>query len=181
MTISDFQKQKITALFKLYDSDDNGLLEEIDYDNYTAIVLRNRGEEADSKKGQTLKATMRKEFEAIIELTGKQEERKVSLDDYIKYYSSVIEKHDYEVLRQITEAIFDVIDANQDEFISETEYIIGLSGWRITTDDAKLAFSKMDFNHDGKITRDELISGARGYFMDTDVNSDHKYLFGGNF
>jgi Ca2+-binding EF-hand superfamily protein len=81
---------------------------------------------------------------------------------------------------QARQGIFRAADSNQDDFVSEEEYVVN----RIITDEAKEIFFQMDGNRDSRLTLKELIASgklkdaklAKAVFQALDGNGDGELI-----
>lgn len=75
-------------------------------------------------------------------------------------------------------SMFDVLDIDEDGFISFVEWTVHYRTLGIDTAHARASFDAIDTDHDQKINRDEFVKYRIEYFLSVDNKLNSAILFG---
>ena len=109
------------------------------------------------------------------------------VDESVKYtYSEFLEKW-FDILKEwfpkgtiarSTASLFQIMDTNEDGFISFEEWIAYHQIVGMDTAHARASFDAINTNHDGKISEDEFVKYQMEFFCSTENKLNSAILFG---
>ncbi len=174
--------EKWNHFFDLIDTDGNGVLE---VDDFVIIAQRlghlfhKRGKKVDQK---TLKWQGRELFDRLKAEMGISDSDSIDKESWIKWLNDItFNGKESTVYRSFTIAIcreiFNVVDQNNDGFISRPEFNEFYLVFNIPNPVSSHVFYLLDRNQDGIINKIELLEGIRHFFIGTEP-SDYDIIFG---
>ena len=176
----DIRKQKLTYLFQILDSDNNGILEPDDF-----VLVAERisdmlkiGKEDPQRLQLKFKAT--RIYMDMLQDMGKT---KVELGDeeWCAFFSSDDESDASAAKRYIFRTasyIFMLFDQDGDKQISKKEYQDMFTVYQIDLAHSEYAFNQLDSNHDDQISMAEMVNAFEDFFLSKDTQSAGNWIFG---
>lgn len=125
-------------------------------------------------------------FKAVSDILKLKEEVDYAIEDLVKSSSltllSLSEKEARSITDNVHNAIFDVIDANEDGFVSLQEYKVYyyVLGHDISDDEITDFFDVIDSNKDKRISREEFLNAAYDFFFNVDESEVANAFLGGH-
>ena len=174
------QKQKQTHFFNVIDFDNNGVIEEDDFEAIGDNLCIVRDFDIDTPEYNTI---MSMTSTIWSNLTPYIDGNEGTLDHWLAFMDELLDPTNsdrYE--RYITDfvsTLFKLFDINDDGFISQTEYIDLFIGLRIEVRFAPKAFRNLDENNDGRLSHDEILHSVNEFFKSDNPGSAGNWLFGG--
>jgi len=125
---SEFQQRKIAGVFDAMDADDNGFLEEADFELLTQRWVSIRGWEPGSVDYERVRAIMMGWWGALRSMADANRDDKVSFEE-LMLVVDVLPSMEAEVLAT-ADAMFDAIDENGNDEISVEEHKHVVRAWK---------------------------------------------------
>jgi Ca2+-binding EF-hand superfamily protein len=147
---SDLQRRKITVVFAAMDADNDGFLEERDFEALTDrwISLRGPGDH------QRLSEIMMGWWTTLLAASDLNRDNKVTLEEVLAVVDRLPEMPS--AVTTTAEAMFDAVDENGDDLISPAEYRRMMEAWRGRDTDTDTIFPLLDSDGDGQLSRSEF-------------------------
>ncbi|MGK7875537.1 MAG: EF-hand domain-containing protein [Xenococcaceae cyanobacterium] len=176
--LTEAQAKANTLVFKRVDLNNDGYLDQSDYENRAEQVAGNLGYDYDSPECNKLKGDYIGIWNEIKSTVDKDGDGKVSLDEYLAFVDSSYSKGDVFEKRTIplTDSLFDLLDQDKDGFISLKEFKKVDKAYQNNASVAEKVFNMIDANGDGKISKDELRQLARDSYMSTDPSNPGRII-----
>jgi Ca2+-binding EF-hand superfamily protein len=173
---SEFQRRKISGVFEAMDANDDGLLEQSDFEALAARWTSLRGLEAGSAEYETLTAIMLGWWTALRAGSDVNRDDKVSLDEVLLVVDQLPTMLDS--VEATATAMFEATDENQDGRISAEEYHQLIEAWNGVETDTDAVFPLLDLNHDGHVSRTEFTELWTQFWVGNDPAEPGTWVFG---
>lgn len=158
------------------DVDQDGYLEEEDFEALTARWTQIRGWVPGSPDYEGMRAVMMGWWGALLAASDQNRDNKVSLDEVMAVVDQLGDMTD-EVMGT-AHSMFDAIDQNGDGKIGAEEYEQVVTGWKGYEADADGIFPLLDLDGDGSLSRDEFAELWAEFWRGDDPTSPSKWFFG---
>ncbi len=175
--LGELQKQKLTKVFRIWDTDGNGFLELEDWTR----VERKRAELAGISPGTPEYENVRRLYtlvwETLRESADTNRDERVSLDEFLTFCDKQwghVQEVSFEALpdqvRAVLGAIVNSVDRDNDGKITSEDHRIFLSGWvgRDVSSEAKASFAARDLDRDGYISIEEAKQHVAEFMLSND-------------
>jgi Ca2+-binding EF-hand superfamily protein len=176
MMASEFQQRKIAGVFHAMDVDDNGFLEEQDFETLTARWVSIRGWEPGTADYDRMRAIMMGWWGALQSMADENRDDRVSFEELMLVVDQ-LPSMDAEVMAT-ADAMFDAIDENGDERISLDEHRQVVKAWKGSDDGVEEVFPKLDLNGDGHLSREEFRELWSDFWRGDDPGHPGQWIFG---
>ncbi|MGK7875465.1 MAG: EF-hand domain-containing protein [Xenococcaceae cyanobacterium] len=165
--LNEAQTKMNTRLFKRLDLNNDGYIDQSDYENRAEQVASKLGYDHDSPECNKIKGDCIGIWNEIKSTVDKDGDEKVSLDEFLAFYDSPYLKGDVfeKIIIPLSDSLFNMIDLDKDGFISLKEFIKLEEGFQNNTSVAEEVFNMIDANSDGKISKEELRQLVRDSYM----------------
>lgn len=175
--LTDLQKQKLTHLFHVMDSNGDGQLEWADFERIADNIAGTKGLEAGTPEYDALMGQYRygwQQAEPFVDGDG------MSVEAYLASYDQILATPGvYDTLvRPSAEMIFDIFDLDGDEKVSVEEWREFFRCHSIDPAEADRCFDKYDLDGDGHVSRSELVDLVGQFYLSSDPAAPGNYLFG---
>ena len=179
--LSDLQKKKLGRLFKVLDTDHNGVLERNDYTTVVSNLARTNGWQPGSEEYsavETLYMTIWGNLKALADVNN---DGQVSFQEFVDFHDQMLSTP--EMYDQITvgtvDLLFEAFDRNRDGQFSRDDFRDFFTGYGITDQAAAdEAFQKMDKSGGGKVSKEEALERVKEFYFSTDPAAAGNWLFG---
>jgi Ca2+-binding EF-hand superfamily protein len=173
---SEFQRRKVAAVFHAMDADDNGFLEEDDFEALTERWVSIRGWQPGSPGYERMRAIMMGWWEALRAMSDVNRDGKVSLDELMLVVDR-LPAMDAEVMAT-ADAMFEAIDENGDGRISVEEHKQVVKAWKGSDDGVDEVFPRLDLNGDGHLSHAEFRELWSDFWRGDDPAQPGQWVFG---
>jgi len=173
---SEFQRRKVAGVFKAMDVDQDGFLEEEDFEALTERWVGIRGYEPGSAEYDRLRSIMMGWWAALLAMSDQDRDDKVTLDEVLLVVDQ-LGSMDAEVMGT-ADAMFDAIDENGDGLISVEEHKQVVNAWKGSYAGAEEVFPRLDLDGDGYLSRAEFRELWAGFWRGDDPASPSQWVFG---
>ncbi|NEQ51825.1 MAG: calcium-binding protein [Leptolyngbya sp. SIO3F4] len=178
--LTDIQTRKLTKLFHLYDSNDDGVLVQQDF---TALAMRlatlREGELFASYRGEIL-THLQQDWSCLCAAADQNHDARITLEEWLGYYTQVLDdmqQYASRVVALVT-LLFDAFDQNNDGQISEHEWVSLLAVFNVQPIYAKSIFINLDVNQDDCLSQDEVLTLIHDFFYVSEPSAPANFMFG---
>lgn len=178
--VSELQQAKISALFEIYDSNRDGVLEAGDFARVATRLADELQLGADVPERAALLAQYRKAWDLICGLADRDGDGDLRPDEWTTAFTRVLASQpDFEaVVLVMSNLVFESFDTDHDDMVDEAEYHRFIHAYQTPNASPSEAFRRLDRDGDGRMTRDDAMTGIREYFKSDDPNAPGNAIFG---
>lgn len=175
--LSEFQKQKVTKIFKFYDVNKNGLIESVDIDAICNTFSKEYNWDKETTEAFT--AVYHQTWKNLVEAADKNNDKMVSHKELQDAYEvSIADKEAYnKYILPFFKGVFPIISEGKGHMTKE-DYEKFYRSFRNPVEEADRVFALMDINKDGVISEEELSSMFYEFHMNQDEEHPSKHFFG---
>ncbi|MBI3925535.1 MAG: EF-hand domain-containing protein [Armatimonadetes bacterium] len=183
--LSELQKRKFTLQFKLFDVDQNHLIEAADFERMAQGLASTCGLTA-PEQGDLL-SRCREFWVAIRDACDTDRDGSITLEEWLDYHRSVLEQDrlrreagrgyssPFEV---VTRFVFDLLDEDGDGRLTAEEYRKFCLVQGIDEVTADLSFRQLDRAGEGHLLREEVVDMVLEFYFCDDPGVAGNWLFG---
>jgi hypothetical protein len=177
--LTDFQKKKLTAWFRICDTDGNGVLERVDYEKMADRLVAANKLEASSPAAARIRSNYLEGWSKVEKLDADRD-GKVTLQEWLTALGAQLaDKNNYQrLLRDQAATIVEMTDHDRDGRIAETEFVTNLRAYGQGEEPARAAFKKLDRDGDGHLSKEELLTAVEEFFFSEDPAARGNWLIG---
>jgi Ca2+-binding EF-hand superfamily protein len=179
--LSELQKAKLDRRFELLDTDGDGYISGSDYDAAAANVCRAFDYAQGSPQYEKVHMTYLNLWVRLSKRMDKAGEGRISRSQFVASCADMIVEHEggYErLIGPIIQAIFDVVDADENGTLEVEELATWFNAYGVCADDAERAFKKLDRNGDGVLDHNEVQKAVREFYTSDDPKAPGNAIFG---
>jgi Ca2+-binding EF-hand superfamily protein len=177
--LSDVRRKKLTHLFHLRDTDNDGFLEKSDYEGTAKRLATMFKWVEDSDSYNLMLGAQVFEWEEMQKFADANHDDKVTLDEFLNAYEAMPSLEPiYDNVDQMLHFVFGWFDSDYDGDVQPDEYAKLLSVFNVEEARALAAFALLDANHDGKLSEAELRARMRSFFLSDDEASAGNHFWG---
>ena len=174
--LTEFQREKLPRVFALYDADNNGFIEQSDFERLLQTLAQARNWEPGTPEYDVLEEKLMSRWDNIRKSADVNRDGRVSLDEWLANIDHMLQ---FETeAKAITGSIFGVFDRDGDDKLDVEEYKELYRAIGLDESFAADYFQGLDLNDDGYISRDEFVTLAQQFFRSNDRQAAGNLLFG---
>ena len=173
--LSDLRRKKLSLLFHQTDTDQNGFLEQSDYERYAAHFATQNGLTLGSPEHARLHSDWVADWTTFSAAADGDRDGRVALEEFLGFYGNLPSLD--EVTQKLTHQIFSMIDRDGDGKVKRDEYVAN-GAPLVGAEAASAQFARLDRDGDGMLTRDEVATAVREFFQSEDPNAPGNTLLG---
>ena len=171
---NDFYRKKFRRAVEVRDVNRDGCISRADFD-----IMVERCKNLDSSTPKHLER-LTQHMKETCDFFG-------LVDDSVKYTYSEFEDKWFDIIKEwfakgttarLTASLFQIVDINEDGFISFEEWVAYHQIVGMDTAHARASFDAIDTNHDGKISEDEFVKSHVEFFCSSENKLNSAILFG---
>ncbi|MEU7648343.1 EF-hand domain-containing protein [Streptomyces huasconensis] len=168
---------KLNRLFDVADTNADGYVEWADYERIIDRLLAAYKIDKSDRRAQTLRVAYQMYWMEL--LRHADGESRLSRDQYhLACRFAAVDTSRFNLVEGLPHALFDVMDTDGDDSVSQAEFKQYLEAWAIADPTALEAFAKLDTDGDGFISRHEFIRAVREFFYSPDLDAPGSLIFG---
>lgn len=179
MALTDLQKRKLTRFFKVYDQNQDGVIERADYILLADNISKAKDFALDSPLSARLRECMLQVWSNLEIIADKNHDGSVTLEEFLDYRDELHQDEvKYNDLVTAGLTLFDVMDDNQDGQIELPEFKLFYSFFQLDESLATEVFAQLDVKQMGYLTREQLRTYSREFNLGNDPDAIGNKLFG---
>jgi Ca2+-binding EF-hand superfamily protein len=178
--LSEFRRKKMARVFDVYDVNKNGVLDQGDYERLAANLAKQRGIAEGTPAFAEIRATYLGAWTAMQKLANGGKSPNVTLSEWHDSREALLaDPSNYAaVVKNVTDAVFNQLDVNEDDQISLEEYRLLYDIYEVDPAPAEEAFKVLDANHDGFLSRADVTKILDEYYYSEDPAAAGNWIFG---
>lgn len=178
--MTELQRIKQIHYFNVLDYDGDGVLEQQDFLDVADRLAELRGYREGSSRHSAVRQEILRMWTNARALSGAEHKTQITLEDWLAHEEKVLDSsvliHSY--VQGIAQALFDMLDADNDGIIDEPEYTQFFHAFRGDDDGADRAFQKLDADDSGHLTREQFLEAVTDFHLSDDPEARGNWLFG---
>jgi Ca2+-binding EF-hand superfamily protein len=168
--LSEIRRKKLTHLFHLRDTNNDGFLEKGDYERISKRLAEMFDWRDDSDMYQLMHRAQLFEWDELQKFADANQDDKVTLDEFLNAYDSMPSDEPIQVLiDDMVHFTFGWFDKDRDGHVQVDEYVTLLSVFNVSEEDATRAFSLLDSNKKGKLSENDLRTRMQEFYLSDDA------------
>ena len=177
--LSEIRRKKLTHLFNVRDTNQDGYLEKGDYERI-AVRLKEMFEwDDDSEIYQLMRRAQVFEWEEIRKLADADHDDKVTLQEFFRAYTAPTSAEAIQVvIDDMLNFTLGWFDDDRDGYVQAEEYVELMSIFNVTDEAAREAFRLLDRNKRGKLSGQNLRSHMVEFFLSDDTAATGTHFWG---
>ncbi len=178
--LTDIQVRKLTKLFGLYDTNDDGVLVHQDFINLGRRLAAIRRRLRASPHQERILAHLEQDWISLCAAADRNHDAQITLDEWLAYYDGVlddIKQYMSRIIALVT-LLFDAFDQDGDGRISEREWMDLLAVFNVLPIYASSVFLNLDINQDGSLNQDEVLNLIHDFFYLSEPYAPANFIFG---
>jgi Ca2+-binding EF-hand superfamily protein len=178
--LTDFQKRKLNALFNLYDVNQDGFVEQADFEHIVQNLATIQGFQPGSSGYTRLSANHMAVWHNIQQLSGAPGSQRVTPEEFIAGHDRLLSVKDtfLATVGSFADSIIELSDRDGDRRLSQQEYVANLRSFNADEAVATEAFRRLDRNGDGYLTHDEISQAVEEFYYSEDPEAPGNWLIG---
>ncbi|MDH5610697.1 MAG: EF-hand domain-containing protein [Cyclobacteriaceae bacterium] len=180
--LTTLQTRKLSHLFKIFDFDHNGLIQESDLLGITENISIINGILDGSTKDNVLQNSIRKIWHALQVHFKNPAMQTCSMEQWLEFLEiKFVSKNKSEIIcliQAFAEQLYSIFDHNDDGKLSQREYMCIFMSFRVDIKQAFQCFSLLDINQDGFISHEEFVFAVLDFFQNENKEAPGNWLFG---
>lgn len=175
-----FQQQKLPRLFAVHDLNGDGVINRVDFEEYTRRIAGLRGWGPESMEYNELLARFFMFWHGLEDIATGKGVQDVTITEWFEYWDRILNTPGVfdAVITPIGRMIFTMLDEDGDGSITADEYAAIYRSGGLDPAEAIAAFSQLDLDRDGQLSIDEIMVHADEFFRSDDPNAPGNALFG---
>lgn len=179
--LTDFQTQKMEKLFRFWDIDNNGYLEQVDYEQLAERITAERGWKSGSTEAASTYNALMASWGQIAQFADANADAKVTPKEWMAHCTAMVQ--DSGVYRvsgmELMMALFNAVDTDGDGQLTLEDYKMWFRIYKADEAQAEAAFTQMDTDGSGALSIDELLTAVDDFYHSDDPDAPGNHLFGG--
>lgn len=180
--LSDWQREKLVALYDLFDNDGDGTIDETEFEGLLERIRVDTGWPEESRVMSHVAARWRLFLRALFGNSPHLSETRW-LDHFSRFLiadrEARVEDTAYRgPVEEMAHLLFMMLDRDRNGEIEPEEFLIFFYAIGRNDADAEASFAKLDQNQDGLLQREEVEDMALEFFHSIEPGSSGDWLFG---
>jgi len=166
------------ARFSLVDATNDGYITLDDYEVFALRLVQAFGEPPGSAKALAVRQGYRALWRAVAARSDADDDGRVSSAEFLRWITSqATDGFDHDIA-PLAQAVFTLIDHNQDGTVQATELLRLLRVCDLPDDQVQTVFDAFDRDHDGLLSAQEIIAAVHDFCLDPAPDKPGHWLFG---
>lgn len=170
--------ERFQKLFEALDSDNDGAITWDDYRRLVDRYMAGYALEAQDRRAQAVHTSYQMLWLELLRHASAHEARLDRTAFVNAMHAASEDRSRFNMTEGVAEAVFDLLDTDDDGTISEAEYVRYAEVLGAASSDAQARFKGLDTDGDGHISREEFVLSAREYLFGDDPDSPGGFVFG---
>lgn len=178
--LTTFQQKKITKLFKFWDANGNGVLDQQDYEGVAERLSAERGWAPGTDKYNFLRQRLIEDWNEAKKFADTNNDDKISLEEWLVFCETFMnDKEMYKItVTNVADAIIDGVDIDENGLIEQNEWELLFKIYGKQKDEATYAYGVMSENGTVDIDKAKVLSLLDDFFYSNDEAAKGNYMFG---
>ncbi|MEM7134268.1 MAG: EF-hand domain-containing protein [Chloroflexota bacterium] len=178
--LSEFQRQKLRQLFRLYDVNQDGAIHQLDFEIAAARLSIDYGLELDSTEAEQIRTIYTDYWGYLQRYMDSDRDKAISEQEFVESHEFFMRQEESleALILSMSEYIIQLTDRNGDGMINRAEYVHYLIAHNISSKDAESAFDVLDHNNSNTLTHDEILNSVRVFLTSGVSTMPGNRLFG---
>lgn len=178
--LGELQKRKITKMFSLYDTDQNGYLEKSDFDRIVGRIAELYKLAPASAEYKNMVAKYDSSWNQLRGLADQNRDKRITLEEFLSAHDKLLGNKIFFplIIRGLTESVIKLMDRDQDGKLNRAEVLVNLQAYGLDDATAQAAFGKLDRNGDGVLTKTEVLKNVEEFYYSNDPDAVGNWLIG---
>ena len=177
--LGELQKLKLTKLFQLRDSNQNGSIGKDDFDQDFETIIRDNHLQPGSPEYETLRSNFEDQWNNLREQMDTNGDGLVSLNEWLDYHDLVLSDNRYdEVFQKQHEGVFDSDDADGDGKLDVNLFLNKRKTPDMDDQDITKLQLLVDPDGDGYMEKSHLLQLVREFYLSNDPEAPGNWFFG---
>ncbi len=178
--LTPLQTKKLTNLFKLYDTDGNGHLDESDYVRVAQNAANAIGYQPGTAEYNTLYTSYMGIWQGVRQLADPNNTGQLTQATFLTGYANLISQKELfgAVILGMAKTMIELQDRNKDGKVEQDEHVAYAMAHNISHAAALESFRRLDRDGDGYLTRTELEQNIEEFFVSDDPAAPGNWLLG---
>eukprot|EP00698_Gefionella_okellyi_P003348 TRINITY_DN13119_c0_g1_i1.p1 TRINITY_DN13119_c0_g1~~TRINITY_DN13119_c0_g1_i1.p1 ORF type:complete len:186 (-),score=39.67 TRINITY_DN13119_c0_g1_i1:24-581(-) len=177
--IGRLQYKKLEQMFKIFDFDRNGFVEESDFRTHGKNLAKLRNIDEGSATYTAFLDSILKFWDGIRIAADADQDGRVDFGEWMSFWSNFLAGVSdrvpgaSEMLNGAATSTFELLDANKDDKISAEEFAHWAKSWNVESN-----FAALDTKKKGWLSRDEVVSIVREFYLSNDPEAVGNGMYG---
>jgi Ca2+-binding EF-hand superfamily protein len=178
--LSDVRRRKFTYLFECFDLDRNGVLERLDYEQFSRNLIDAFGLAVDPTKAASIRAQTMALWEFVRGLADSDGDGTVHLDEFLAGYGALTDDDAtfQALLMGYASFVMSTADRDGDGLLDVDDYAAILGCYGIADAAAREAFARIDRDGDGALSVEDMEANFDEYFRSDDPDAPGNWMMG---
>ncbi|MEM7112396.1 MAG: EF-hand domain-containing protein [Chloroflexota bacterium] len=178
--LTEFQNQKLTHLFNVYDTDGNSTLTENDF----VVIVDNIAElyklEANSPEAGQIRARYLGFWQGLQQFADADQNMRVNLQEWFAFFDHMLNTEGVyqQMIGALAKDVISVFDSDGNDKLGLDEYQNFFSANSIDVSLAEGPFASMDSDGDGYLSEAEVLEALHQFYHSEDVSAPGNSFFG---
>jgi len=169
---------RFSRLFDALDSDHDSSVTWADYQRLVESYVAGYGLDPQERKAQAVQASYQMLWLELLRHSGAEVAR-LDRERFVQaMHAAAEDRSRFNMTEGVAEAVFDLLDTDGDDSVSEAEFLHYARVLGAEATDAADRFAGLDTNGDGFINREEFVLSSREYLFGDDTRSPGGFVFG---
>lgn len=180
LMLSELQKQKLPRLFAMYDADNSGSIEQVDFEQLLKSYSQVRNWTPESPEYNSLQSKLVSRWESMQKVTDTNSDNKISLDEWLVYIDNLLnDSQAYEAeVNGIAAFVFSVFDVDGNEQLSLEEYRQLYKAEDLDENNANEIFKQLKLKDEDSISKEQYLELVNQFFRSEDPEAPGNLVFG---
>ncbi|NEQ69347.1 MAG: hypothetical protein F6J86_22905 [Symploca sp. SIO1B1] len=178
--LTELQKQKLPRLFSMYDADNNGFIEQEDFERFLQFYSQVGNWTPDSSEYKSLESKLMSRWNSMQKFADTNSDNKISLDEWLVYIDNLLsDQQAYEAeINGIVSFVFSLFDVDGNDQLDLSEYRQVYRTVDLDENSANEVFKKLNFKDDDYISKEKHLELIDQFFRSNDPEAPGNWVFG---
>jgi juvenile hormone diol kinase len=180
LMLTELQKQKLPRLFSMYDGDNNGFIQQDDFERILQQYSQFRNWTPDSPEYKSLQSKLMSRWNSMQKFADTNDDNKISLDEWLAYVDNLInDKQAYEAeVNGIVSFLFSLFDVDGNDQLDLSEYRQFYRTVGLDENAANEVFKQLNLKDNDYISKEKHLELIDQFFRSEDPEATGNFVFG---
>ncbi len=181
--LTQLQKRKLTKLFSMYDTANNGSLKLSDFEQVAHRLAQLKGWKENTPEYQTLQEHYAYRWihlrGDIKNATHHHPDYQIDLNEWFEYHQQLLEDEQFRKdIESLGAVIFEVVDLDENGQLDKQEWKTLFQVYNLPVVYCDNTFAHLDSDEDGFLSRPEILSFLQEFYFSNEPSAKGNYMFG---